>query len=125
MKGYIRCVRLSGIKRPFLLFGTLVCLAALLVSPRMLAGDPQSAFDANSGQQDGLPPVYNPYPPGILPFDLNSRTSQGSGGGGFRRRASARAVAHLKAPDSDRPAPNTPEYGNCGSRNTGRTYELR
>ena len=77
MKQYIRCVRLSGIKKPFLLFGTLVCLAALLVSPRMLAGDPQSAFDANNGQEDGrehegLPPVYNPYPPGILPPDLDS-----------------------------------------------------
>jgi len=63
-----RYLRLSEIKWPFLLFGTLVCLAALLVSPRMLAGDPQLPSNANNG----LPPPYNPYPFGILPSDLNS-----------------------------------------------------
>jgi cytochrome c peroxidase len=62
-----RYVRLSSVKLPFLLFASLVCLAALLISPRRLAGDPQLPSNANIG----LSSPYNPYPPGILPPDLN------------------------------------------------------
>jgi cytochrome c peroxidase len=57
-------------RRSMLLITSAVCAAgliAIIVGSRTL-----SALEPGRKDKDKPPPVYNPYPPGILPSDLNS-----------------------------------------------------
>jgi cytochrome c peroxidase len=56
-------------------------MTALLISsqtPTLLAQNGQNGNDQEhkKGDRDEPPPVYNPYPPGILPSDLNSEIAR-------------------------------------------------
>src|SRR5713226_8540684 len=83
-----------------------LCVVAICMSlvppPKGVGPECKLAYRA------GLQPV----PAWDSPVRFEFRTSQGSGGGGFHRKSSDCPMAGLNAPDSDRSAPNTPEYGN-------------
>src|SRR3954469_12471241 len=69
-----RFAQLFGMKRQFLFSMVVVCVAALLASPGLLAaGDQEGAVP---DQAQPMPPPYNPYPPGILPADLNQELAR-------------------------------------------------
>ncbi len=59
-------------KRSMLIITSAVCAAGLIAV--IVGSHAVSAQDehASKGDKDKPPPVYNPYPPGILPADLNS-----------------------------------------------------
>jgi cytochrome c peroxidase len=59
-------------KRSMLIITSAVCAAGLIAV--IVGSHAVSAQDehASKGDKDRPPPVYNPYPPGILPADLNS-----------------------------------------------------
>src|SRR5271168_4556569 len=59
-------------KRSMLLIMSAVCAAGLIAF--IVGSHAVSAQDEHpsKGDKDKPPPVYNPYPPGILPSDLNS-----------------------------------------------------
>jgi cytochrome c peroxidase len=88
-----RFIRSWGTKRRVMLFSVLVvCVAALVVSPRILATDDDDPVraDSASGNRAGAghagdprapdpvqpSPPYNPYSPGILPTDLDSEIAR-------------------------------------------------
>ena len=52
-------------------------IAALLISSQTVLISAQNGGDRDhKGDRDEPPPVYNPYPPGILPSDLNSEIAR-------------------------------------------------
>ena len=83
-----------------------LCTVALciLLATRKVSG--QSADTQISAQ------VYDPYPPGILPSDLNPEIERVRRELRVLEGASSRTMARLKTPDSDRSAANTSEHGN-------------
>src|ERR1700751_2772293 len=63
-------------KRSMLTITSAVCavgLIAIIVGSHTLSAQDEHA---DKGDKDKPPPVYNPYPPGILPPDLDSETAR-------------------------------------------------
>src|SRR5437870_8349841 len=84
--------------------GRTLCSSALHVANRTKG----VGAECTRALRPGLQPVPAWHSPGQLEF----RDSQGSGGGGFRRKSSDWTMARLNAPDSDGSAANTSEHGN-------------
>jgi hypothetical protein len=51
-------------------------VAAILGSTRPISAQNGTGREHKKGDLDALPPFYNPYPPGILPSDLDSEISR-------------------------------------------------
>ena len=66
----------ESMKRSMLTITSAVCAAGLIAI--IVGSHTLSAQDehADKGDKDKPPPVYNPYPPGILPPDLDSETAR-------------------------------------------------
>jgi len=50
--------------------------ATLLISTQFLSAQNGKGKEGKGGDRDTPPPFYNPYPPGILPADLNSEIAR-------------------------------------------------
>ena len=103
-------------KRSMLTITSAVCAAGLIAiivgSHTLLAQDEH----ADKGDKDKPPPIYNPYPPGILPA-TGFRGSQGPAGSRCTRRCAFRRWHALTAPNTigDRPGPKPPILKGTGT----------
>ena len=77
-----------------------VIVAAMSITTHMVCGQMGAAST----------PVYNPYPPGILPSDLNSEIARVLREVDFIEAEAIAAVARLTAADADGATANPSEY---------------
>ena len=75
--------------------------------------------------KDKPPPAYNPYPPGILPSDLDSEIERVRREIRFIEEEAIGQWRALRASDADRSTANSSEHWTAGKRITRQAHELR